>query len=279
MFSSASTSRVVIEQLQDQIRKLQAAPRRYLSVLRTGLAPLDALLPSGGFVLGQAVELWGEAASGRTTLALKAVAAAHRESRLCAYIDGPLEFYPPAAVALGVDLRRLLWVRPTSSRQLVWAALQLLRSGMFAGVVLDLTRTSVRLAFAQGKKLTDAAAQGGSALWVLTPPEAPAEGMTRFHARAELPGLMLEIVRARQGGQGQQSVIPWELLRPGLDEVMRQAPDWEQRMTPMLAREKSKTEDRNGPIGIIGQRPGRDASWPQLRPILGLETGLPEAEG
>src|SRR3954469_15239761 len=87
----------VVERLREQIKKLQAAPRSYLAMLRTGVAELDALLPEGGLVLGQAVELHGEAASGRTSLALRAVAAAGREQRLCACVDGPKEFYPPAA--------------------------------------------------------------------------------------------------------------------------------------------------------------------------------------
>ncbi len=79
----------VVEQLRERIRQLQAAPRSYLATLRTGVAEVDALLPSGGFPLGQALELCGEAASGRTSLALRAVAAAHREQRLCAWVDGP----------------------------------------------------------------------------------------------------------------------------------------------------------------------------------------------
>ena len=78
-----------VERLRDQIPKLQAAPRSYLSVLRTGVEPFDRLMPGGGLPLGQAVELWGEAASGRTSLALRAVAAATREERLCAWVDGP----------------------------------------------------------------------------------------------------------------------------------------------------------------------------------------------
>ncbi|MCI0574393.1 MAG: recombinase RecA, partial [Myxococcaceae bacterium] len=55
----------VLEQLRERIRKLQAAPRAYLATLRTGVAPFDALLPGRGLPLGSAVELCGEAASGR----------------------------------------------------------------------------------------------------------------------------------------------------------------------------------------------------------------------
>lgn len=267
----------VLERLRDQIRKLQAAPRRYLSVLRTGVSPLDALLPEGGFVLGQAIELCGEAASGRTTLVLRALAAAHRERRLCAYVDGPRELYPPAAAALGVDLARLLWVRPPSPRQAVWAAIQLLRSGVFSGVVLDLNVAGFRLSVTEGKKLTDAAGLGGSALWVLTPSESPGEGMTRFQAHAESQGLGLEVVRGRQGGQGRRALVPWEQLHPGHPGASLPVPEWGPFPSlgaplPPPARPRRSYDERNGPPGIMGQRPGRDASMPSLRPVLGVGT-------
>ena len=131
--------------LRERIRSLEAAPRQLGAVVRTGVAAFDGLLPQGGLPLGHAVELWGEAASGRTSLALKAVAAAQRAGRLCAWVDGPAELYPPTAQALGVDLRALLMVRPRAPGQLAWAAQQLARSGAFACVVLDVTHTGARL--------------------------------------------------------------------------------------------------------------------------------------
>src|SRR6478735_4527657 len=137
----ALANRDVVERLRERIHKLQAAPRKYLSVVRTGVAPFDALFPSGGLPLGHAVELSGEAASGRTSLALRALASAMRDGRLCAYVDGPKELYPPAAAALGVDLSRLLTLRPKAPKELPWTAVQLLRSGAFAIVALDLTHT------------------------------------------------------------------------------------------------------------------------------------------
>ncbi|RJS25160.1 recombinase RecA [Corallococcus sp. H22C18031201] len=215
----------VVEQLRERIRRLQAAPRQYLAVLRTGVAAVDALLPAGGFPLGQAVELCGEAASGRTSLALRAVAAAHREQRLCAWVDGPKELYPPAAAALGVDLERLLVVRPPLPEQRVWAAVQLARSGAFACVVLDLTRgvgaagRPTRLSLPETRKLADAAGRGGGLL-LLTTPDAPADGMTRLRLEARgVEGWSVELVRSRQGGTGSRVVRPWSELYPelGLD--------------------------------------------------------------
>ena len=82
MTAAARADPAVLERLRERIRTLQAAPRQLLSVLRTGLPPVDGLLPGGGFPLGQVVELWGEPASGRARLAFRAIAEAHRALRL-----------------------------------------------------------------------------------------------------------------------------------------------------------------------------------------------------
>ncbi|WP_244982161.1 ImuA family protein [Corallococcus exercitus] len=192
---------------------MQAAPRRTLSVLRTGVDAVDALLPQGGLPLGASVELCGEAASGRTSLALRAVASAHRELRLCAWVDGPKELYPPAAAALGVDLERLLVVRPRAFAQRVWSTVQLARSGAFTAVVLDLTHgvgapgRPERLALTEARKLVDAAARGGTLVLLLTSPEAPADGLARLRLEARgVQGWSVELERSRGGGVGTRVV-------------------------------------------------------------------------
>ncbi len=252
-------------------------------MLRTGVEPFDRLMPGGGLPLGQAVELWGEAASGRTSLALRAVAAATREERLCAWVDGPQELYPPAASALGVDLERLLIVRPRSSKHLVWTAVQLLRSGSFACVVLDLTHTGVRLHLVEGRKLAEAAQKGGALLLLLTPPDAPGDGMVRLSLRAEGEhGFEVELVRSRQGGRG-GAAIDWAALFPEQAPTYRfvepgdpEAPPPPEPLPPTLEREQrhfervrsSTLRDNYGYPGISGltaQRPGRDMAFPPLR--------------
>lgn len=277
-------SGAVVEQLRERIRKLQAAPRSYLATLRTGVEEVDALLPSGGFPLGQAVELCGEAASGRTSLALRAVAAAHKERRLCAWVDGPKELYPPAAAAMGVELSRLLIIRPKEPAQLAWTAVQLARSGAFACVVLDLNQglgagapsgraSGVRLSLAEGKKLADAAFRGGSLLLLLSSPGAPADGMTRMRTESLGPeGLAVEVVRSRQGGLGTRAVLPWSAIYPALgpeeEEALLlagEAPRGEE-LVPDFYRSRA-WEQRNG-CGILGQRPGRDAPMSSMRSLL-----------
>ncbi|MBM7116006.1 recombinase RecA [Archangium primigenium] len=279
MSATVGNLAVTVEALREQIRRLQAAPRTYLAALRTGVEAFDALLPGGGLPLGQVVELWGERASGRTSLALRAVAAAHREGRLCAYVDGSGELYPPAAMAAGVDASRLLIVRPRTVEQLAWSAVQLVRSGAFACVVLDLTRAppgavrgeaGVRLSPAEGKRLVDAAARGGTLLLLLTAPEAPADGLLRLRTEPRgAQGLSVEVVRSRQGGLGSQALVPWRSLYPELAEEEcpwgAELPPGVPMTVPELPRE---TAPREGHRGILGQRPGRDAPLPSLRPHL-----------
>ncbi len=215
--SSPSPQAAVIERLREQIRQVEAAPRQYLVTLATGVPTVDAL---GLFRLGGAVELSGEEAAGRTSWALMLVASACREKRLAAWVDGPAELYPPAAVPLGVELRRLLVVRPKAPGQLVWSAVQLLRSGAFTCVVLDVTHTGVRLSLSDNKKLLDAARAGGSLLVVLTTQAAAAQGFTRLELRHLEPSLLrvveplddaepandlaVEVTRSSHGGVGQQ---------------------------------------------------------------------------
>lgn len=222
----------VVEQLREQIRKLEAQPRQLVLSLRTGIEALDAF---GAFRLGAGVELCGEEASGRTTVALSLVAAAGRERRLSAWVDGPGELYPPAALGLGVELSSLLIVRPKEARQLVWAAMQLLRSGAFTLVVLDVIHTPVRWSMTDTRKLLDAARTGGSLLVLLTSSAAPAQGFVRLmmktgappqlrrpmvvalHRREDAPDEPLDSVAPRfvvDAPHGRSAVVPGRLL-PG----------------------------------------------------------------
>ncbi|MBX5482800.1 MAG: recombinase RecA [Myxococcaceae bacterium] len=286
MDGAAAKSPAVVERLREEIRRLQAAPRSYLAVLRTGVKAFDALFPEGGLPLGAAVELWGEAASGRTSLALRAVAAAGREQRLSAWVDGPRELYPPAASALGVDLSRLLIVRPQAPGKLVWTAVQLLRSGAFACVVLDLTHTGVRLQLSEGRKLQDAAQKGGTLLVLLTPKNAPGDGLMRLATEAEgVTGLKVELVRSRRGAIGRRALIRWDALYPGRGPVYRyEAPGtkiWPPPAAdaPDLSFERPKSwRERNEsvrhrvmPCSVLGagDRPGRDRPLPSLGREMG----------
>jgi recombination protein RecA len=114
--------------------------------LSFGIAELDALLPDGGLVRGSVIELCaaGEGALG-TSLGLAACAKAQADARAlghrapwCAFIDPSSTLYGPGVAATGVELERLLVVRPTLAA-LSRVALRLAESEAFAVVVVDLT--------------------------------------------------------------------------------------------------------------------------------------------
>jgi hypothetical protein len=268
----------VLERLRERIRTLQAAPRQLLSVLRTGLPPVDGLLPGGGFPLGQVVELWGEPASGRARLAFRAIAEAHRALRLAAWVDGPRTLYAPALPSLGVRLEQLLVVRPPEPKQLAWSALQLLRSGAFAAVGLDLTATDVRLSPPESRRLVEAASRSGGLLLLLTPSGAPADGTLRLHVSAAgAHAMRLEVVLSRQGGASRAVEVPWELLTPGGPSDVGtgnhglDAPPVAMPPSMPFRRVRACTV-RDGLVGIHGQRPGRDLPLPPFAPALGVES-------
>lgn len=296
-----------LEILREQIRRVQAAPRRYLLGLSTGLEALDAL---GVWRLGGVVELHGEAASGRTSLALKVVAAAGHEARLSAWVDGAGELYPPAALASGVLLRRLLIVRPKAPAQLLWTAAQLVRSGSFACVVIDVSHTGVQLTQTAAKKLADAARAGGALLVVLTGPGAAPCGLVRLQLaeraaqapgprhlavvppgaesptapgvvrarRAFAPALELTVAKSREGSFGRQLEVPrGSLQRGGVGPLLRERcgplerPPEVTRVGPDVRApgfaRPRKNFERDG-YGLRGSRPGRDAPMVDFRPAL-----------
>jgi protein ImuA len=176
--SSASNQHDVLTRLRDEIRRIERRPARRAGALPSGVAAVDALLP-GGFPCGALSELRGGPASGKTAVALSVVARLGAGA-LAAFIDGRGELYPPAAAAMGVDLGRLLIVRPppgeAGARLALWAAEALLGSGAFAVVTVDVAldrpwrgvETSLR-------RLVTAAEQGGAVgLWL-----SPAGGAVR----------------------------------------------------------------------------------------------------
>ncbi len=274
----------VVEQLREKIRKLEAQPRELVMALRTGITELDDF---GAFRLGSGVELCGEEASGRTTVALSLCAAAGREKRLSAWVDGPSELYPPAAAAMGVTLSRLLIARPQPG-QLVWTAVQLLRSGAFTCVVLDVTHTGVQLTMTDAKKLLDAARTGGSLLVLVTSLGAPGQGFVRLKLATQSVSKggvrTLHVVREqiplspageRVGVRGETISPTFEISAPhGRHAVVRSKPlrgRWLERPWPApdvhcvlpidsLQRPKKNVMRDGYPMGW--GRPGRDGPMP-----------------
>jgi hypothetical protein len=158
--------------LQAEAPPLRGEPR--WTPLASGIAPLDAVL-GGGLPRGQLSELHGPPSSGRTGLALSAVAQATAGGALAAWIDPDDRFDPTSAEAAGAELGRLLWLRGGEAGPGLKPALAatgtLAGSGLFELLVLDLAATPLdalrRLPGATWIRLQRAVAETHSALLLL----------------------------------------------------------------------------------------------------------------
>ena len=92
----------------------------------------------GGFARGRLSEIFGSASSGRTSLAYGLLAATTRAGEIAALVDCRDRFDPRCAATAGVELSRVLWVRPHDEREALRASEILLGTRGFALVVLDL---------------------------------------------------------------------------------------------------------------------------------------------
>lgn len=189
----AAPHSALLEELRERIRRIERRPPRHAVFEATGLAEVDGLLPGGGFPRGALSEIAGEPGSGKTALCLAAMARAMGEAGLAAFVDGRGELYPPAAAALGVDLARLLIVRPPPGalREALWSAEALLSSGAFEVVAVDVSLPPARRPGEAGpeamvRRLVAAAEKGGTVgLW-LAPPWSGAPAAWRVPAAVRL---------------------------------------------------------------------------------------------
>jgi hypothetical protein len=99
---------------------------------------IDDLL-DGGLPRGRVSELIGPQSSGKTSLLVAFLAAATRRSEITAYVDLADSLHPQSLADAGVELERLLWVRPTSLKDAVRCTEIILQAGGFAAVALDLS--------------------------------------------------------------------------------------------------------------------------------------------
>ncbi len=127
-----------LDALRARIRALEGGPRIQRRRVRSGVDELDAAL--GGLPEPGIVEICGAEGCGRARLALALAARVTRAGRAVAWVDPRARLYPPAAHDHGVALERLLIVRPPEdgSAPWAWATEQLLRSGCFSLVVVEL---------------------------------------------------------------------------------------------------------------------------------------------
>ena len=119
------------------IIKMGENPRMSVSAVSTGSLNLDMALGVGGLPRGRIVEIYGPESSGKTTLALHAIAEAQKSGGEAAFIDAEHALDPDYAKALGVDIDSLLVSQPDSGEQALEICEALVRSGAIDIVVID----------------------------------------------------------------------------------------------------------------------------------------------
>ncbi len=122
-----------------------------VTAIPTGSIGLDMALGIGGLPRGRIVEIYGPESSGKTTLALHAVASAQAMGGEAAYIDAEHALDPEYARALGVDVDSLLVSQPDSGDQGLEIAEQLVRSGALDIIVIDSVAALVPRAEIEGE--------------------------------------------------------------------------------------------------------------------------------
>jgi recombination protein RecA len=108
-----------------------------IDVIHTGSIGLDEALGIGGFPRGRIIEIYGPESSGKTTLALHAIAEAQKTSGICAFIDAEHAMDPQYAKNLGVKLDELLISQPDNGEQALEIVESLVRSGKIDVIVID----------------------------------------------------------------------------------------------------------------------------------------------
>ena len=158
----------IVRALRQQLRGIETAePAASTAPISSGCTTLDRLLPGGGFVPGQLIEwLAAGSGSGAGTLAMIVARQACGHGRGALVVaDRARQFYPPAAVAWGIDWQQLIVVRARSEKDELWALDQALRCPGVAAVWASLERLTER-AF----RRMQLAAESGQGLGLLLRP-------------------------------------------------------------------------------------------------------------
>jgi len=146
MAKQAKTTENTLESVIDEINKnfgpgtivrLNSSEVTPVEVISTGILPLDLALGTGGLPRGRIVEFFGPPSSGKSTLAMHAIAEAHKRGLQCAYVDAEHALDPGYAQALGVNLDDLLLTQPSTAEQGLEITIRLAETGKIAVIVVD----------------------------------------------------------------------------------------------------------------------------------------------
>ncbi len=133
------------------VMRLGDDTRPPIGIIPTGSIALDVALGVGGLPRGRVVEIYGPESSGKTTVALHAVANAQAAGGIAAFIDAEHALDPEYAKALGVDTDNLLVSQPDTGEQALEIADMLIRSGALDIIVIDSVAALVPRAEIEGE--------------------------------------------------------------------------------------------------------------------------------
>ncbi|ACZ30273.1 recA protein [Xylanimonas cellulosilytica DSM 15894] len=133
------------------VMRLGEETRAPVEVIPTGSIALDVALGIGGLPRGRVIEIYGPESSGKTTVALHAVASAQRAGGIAAFIDAEHALDPEYAKKLGVDTDALLVSQPDTGEQALEIADMLIRSGALDVIVIDSVAALVPKAEIEGE--------------------------------------------------------------------------------------------------------------------------------
>ncbi|MDO1478209.1 intein-containing recombinase RecA [Rhodococcus ruber] len=133
------------------VMRLGEESRQPIAVIPTGSIALDVALGIGGLPRGRVVEIYGPESSGKTTVALHAVANAQAAGGIAAFIDAEHALDPEYARKLGVDTDALLVSQPDTGEQALEIADMLIRSGALDIIVVDSVAALVPRAEIEGE--------------------------------------------------------------------------------------------------------------------------------
>ncbi len=122
-----------------------------MEVVPTGCLSLDIALGIGGFPRGRIIEIYGPESSGKTTVALHAIAEAQKMNGIAAFIDAEHALDPNYAKNLGVDVENLIVSQPDTGEQALEIAEALVRSGAVDIIVIDSVAALVPKAEIEGE--------------------------------------------------------------------------------------------------------------------------------
>ena len=133
------------------VMRLGDDQRPPIEAIPTGSLALDVALGVGGLPRGRVIEIYGPESSGKTTVALHAVASAQKAGGIAAFIDAEHALDPVYAKALGVDTDNLLVSQPDTGEQALEIADMLIRSGALDIIVIDSVAALVPKAEIEGE--------------------------------------------------------------------------------------------------------------------------------